>query len=544
MSDTCASFATVDQLNNDLSPQVRAVTTSTDFFSYYRLNLYNRVCPFWDDGSGMCGNRACAVETLDNEEDIPEIWRAGELSKLQGPQARHPTRQQQRQKQRPLDGNLTDKVSESCVVEYDDDCDERDYCVPEDESDSVKGDYVSLLDNPEKFTGYSGQSAHMVWDSIYRENCFTAGLPGDDAAPFGKAQASSDLRSVLTANGDPTQFAVDDTCIEKRVFYRIISGMHASISTHLCYDYLDQKTGTWGPNLTCFEERLALHPDRISNLYFNYGLLVRAVAKLEHFLKGYTFCTGDVVQDRDTKDKVLRMASAAASAPPIFDESVMFANPQSSMELKDDFRSRFRNVSRLMDCVGCDKCRLWGKLQTAGYGTALKVLFEFDAADEFVLKRTELVALVNTLDRLGTSLSALQKFRAMVEGTVFEDGEAQQKTLKSSPASTKNERPSSPSLSEHNVHEDDDEDDFDAFEPPTAYKPTAHEPSLSETFHAEFDLVYRTTLYVFREWISLPGRIAAVLGYESKRLFWTWLGMTVEEGVSFEWAHPPGREEL
>lgn len=31
-----------------------------------------------------------------------------------------------------------------------------------------------------------------------------------------------------------------------------------------------------------------------------------------------------------------------------------------------------------MDCVGCDKCRLWGKIQTSGVGTALKILFELD----------------------------------------------------------------------------------------------------------------------------------------------------------------------
>lgn len=28
-----------------------------------------------------------------------------------------------------------------------------------------------------------------------------------------------------------------------------------------------------------------------------------------------------------------------------------------------------------MDCVGCEKCRLWGKLQVLGMGTALKILF-------------------------------------------------------------------------------------------------------------------------------------------------------------------------
>jgi ERO1-like protein beta len=46
--------------------------------------------------------------------------------------------------------------------------------------------------------------------------------------------------------------------------------------------------------------------------------------------------------------------------------------------LKEEFKTHFRNVSRIMDCVGCDKCRLWGKVQTTGIATALKVLFELD----------------------------------------------------------------------------------------------------------------------------------------------------------------------
>lgn len=90
-----------------------------------------------------------------------------------------------------------------------------------------------------------------------------------------------------------------------------------------------------------------------------------------------------------------------------------------AIELKEDFKNRFRNVSRLMDCVGCDKCRLWGKVQTQGYGTALKVLFEFDESkgvdENPPLRRTELVALVNTLDKLSTSLNAVGKFQQMWE---------------------------------------------------------------------------------------------------------------------------------
>ena len=31
-----------------------------------------------------------------------------------------------------------------------------------------------------------------------------------------------------------------------------------------------------------------------------------------------------------------------------------------------EFQEHFKNITRVMDCVGCDKCKLWGKLQVAG----------------------------------------------------------------------------------------------------------------------------------------------------------------------------------
>ena len=275
----------------------------------------------------MCGNIACVVNTLDNEDDIPPIWRAQELSKLEGPKAAHPGRklQQERDKERPLQGTLGESVGESCVVEYDDECDERDYCVPEDESASAKGDYVSLMDNPERFTGYAGEGAHMVWDAIYRENCFSR--PTSPSSGVGKLQAANDLRSVMLSGASETDIALDDECLEKRVFHRIISGMHASISTHICHDYLNQSTGTWGPNLQCYESRLASHPDRISNLYFNYAVVLRAVTKLRTHLQTYTFCSNDPSQDASTKRKVLDLTDRASTSGPIFDESLMFQDP-------------------------------------------------------------------------------------------------------------------------------------------------------------------------------------------------------------------------
>lgn len=491
-----------------MKPAVDNLVRTTDFFSHYRLNLFHKTCPFWNDEDGMCGNIACAVETLDNEEDIPEIWRASELSKLEGPRAKHPGKKMQKQNpDRPLQGKLGEDVGESCVVEYDDECDDRDYCIPEDEGTASNGDYINLLHNPERFTGYSGQSAKQVWDAIYLENCFkkssfpkSADLGVSNTPP---EPAALDFKHVLDSAGRQaklqqqrqsfpdtpfvanTGYEVEDECLEKRVFYRVVSGMHASISTHLCWDYLNQSTGQWQPNLACYESRLHKFPDRISNLYFNYALVTRAIAKLGPYVLGphYTYCAGDLLQDQDTRDKVAAVTEHAASVPQIFDEGVMFVNGEGP-SLKEDFRNRFRNISRVMDCVGCDKCRLWGKIQTSGYGTALKVLFEFrENQKPPALKRTELVALFNTYARLSSSLAANGKFRAMIE-------------LRDKGAS---EQPPTPEEVYQLV--DDDDEDMNEF---IRMRRLGPEYPLSDQLDQEFARVMKAVKIVLKSWIRAP----------------------------------------
>ena len=545
VSDACASYATLDALNSALSPSLSDLTQNTDFFAYYRLNLYDQKCPVraWDDDTGTCGNIACKVDTLEDEKDIPEIWRTQELSRLEGPKAAHPGKQQQRERgsHRPLQGTLGDNVGESCVVEYDDECDERDYCVPEDESATAKGDYVSLVANPERFTGYAGEN---VWDAVYQENCFSKDLPAVQQRQASPLQARNDLRSVLQKNTNVNEFPLEDECLEKRVFHRIISGMHASINTHICFDYLNQTTGTWGPNLQCYEERLAKHPERISNLYFDYAILLRAVAKLRTSLKSYTFCSGDISQDRATKTKILSLADTAAKPPPFFDEHTMFQDPDVSVSLKEDFRNRFRNVSRLMDCVGCDKCRLWGKLQTVGFGTALKVLFEFDEhknGENPPLRRTELVALVNTLNRVSSSLTALNFIREL--STAFSEAETTlevPEVPEQKPESWEQARPVAqpavdvPDEEDEYVDDDDDdwEDDGTEKDGETAW----------EAFKDEFGIVWRTYIFVLKSWITTPAKVFKILVMEFNRLWSYWLGLAVPER-SWEIKFP-ARDEL
>ncbi|CAG8487719.1 7759_t:CDS:10 [Ambispora gerdemannii] len=394
ISDACCDYETVDRINADIYPKLHELI-KTDFFKYYKLNLFKE-CPFWIE-NGQCMNRACSVETMD-KTDIPDIYKSDVLGALKTSPA----------------GPLFQPF-EKC--EFTD----RDFCVVEDENDGV---FVNLQDNPERFTGYAGPSAGRVWKSIYEENCFNIVHQLDPSrknkishtSSISKNQLSN-IMSSIDQNDDENDS--DDVCFEKRVYYRLISGLHSSISIHICDEYLNQTTGEWRPNLDCFISRIGSHPERIQNVYFNYVVLLRAISKLSPYLRGYEFCAGGG-RDEDTKVKnmVTELTNAAVSCHGTFDEKLMFASDESRL-LKEEFKNHFRNVSRIMDCVGCDKCRLWGKLQISGVGTALKVLFSYDdqylnpSSNPNLLTRTEIVALFNTFNRFSESIIAIKRFRKL-----------------------------------------------------------------------------------------------------------------------------------
>ena len=61
-----------------------------------------------------------------------------------------------------------------------------------------------------------------------------------------------------------------------------------------------------------------------------------------------------------------RSHRTGSSFPSHFNESELFRGGKQARKLKVEFRDHFRNISRIMDCVGCEKCKLWGTLQVGG----------------------------------------------------------------------------------------------------------------------------------------------------------------------------------
>ncbi|KAI0630347.1 endoplasmic oxidoreductin [Trametes polyzona] len=383
---TQCDYETIESVTDDLYNELHALV-ETPFFKFFRVDLY-RDCPYWQE-NGFCMNRECGITTVD-ESEIPERWRAAELSKVEMPSAEQRTQ---------LPG---------CYYR------DSDFCFLD---DMTEGDYVDLTLNPERFTGYAGPSAHRVWKAIYEENCF--GMTEWDVLPSTSPNKGLGVLpgGLNAAGGDKAQEDPKE-CLERRVYYKVVSGLHASISTHICHDTLNQTTGEWGPDLKCFISRVAAYPERLQYIYFDAVLLLRAVARLGPYLTAYDYCaSGTHEDDAHTLERLTRVVDVA-TAVGRFDETALFRGENANV-LKEEFKEHFRNVTRIMDCVGCDKCRLWGKVQTTGIATALKVLFELDEkaldpkANTNLLQRSEVVALINTLHRLIESLHMVQDFRRM-----------------------------------------------------------------------------------------------------------------------------------
>lgn len=418
IDDCSCNVDTVDYYNNiKVYPRLQSLLTK-DYFRFYKVNL-KFACPFWSDDS-RCSIRFCHVEPC-AEQDIPpgiKGYNENTLHHIEDASFKYSENAQKTDCNSDVDselGFLNKTISPASYEEFErwkthDDAQDN-FCVNNDESED--SEYVDLLLNPERYTGYKGKSSHRIWHSIYKENCFRV------ENSYGAYIQSSKL---------------DGLCLEKRAFYRVISGVHSSINIHLCANYLlsekntfGSPSGVWGPNYDEFRRRFNPEstnnegPQWLKNLYFLYLLELRALAKASYYLEREEYYTGNDEEDDEVRLAVADLLKVIKTFPQHFNESTMFnGGDLQAAKLKEDFKSHFRNISRIMDCVGCDKCKLWGKLQINGIGTALKILFsgKFDTEHplnmprkNFQLKRGEIVALFNSFGRLATSIFELEGFR-------------------------------------------------------------------------------------------------------------------------------------
>jgi ERO1-like protein alpha len=242
------------------------------------------------------------------------------------------------------------------------------------------GIYVNLKQNSEIYTGYQGQH---IWDSIFRENCF------------------SDKLHLM--------------CVEERVFYKIFSGLLSNINIQISTNYYDQINNSTQINIKMFNERFANHPDRVENLFFLFSLLVKAFQRLENIIRNYDMNTGNEFEDLNSS-RIIEMiydSNEMKQLSIICNENSYYLNKFLNFNKIDQLVRKFRNISSIVDCVSCQKCKLHGKLQIYGLATMLKILSDktYSGKENFNtnLSRNELISFVNLFGKVSNSINHIKK---------------------------------------------------------------------------------------------------------------------------------------
>ena len=257
--------------------------------------------------------------------------------------------------------------------------------------------YFDLVFNTEQYTGYNGRHIwNILYSSIDRDN-----------------KSGQDGRDLI---------------------FKAVSGLHASVTIHLCYKYVKQKDDDKDVSVESIvrpnPEELAkrFHPKTtdnqgpswVRNLYFAYLLIMRSIAEGEPYWRNLPIDTGDKKADEETRNLLVNFMEVPALYLEPLEEEWCFS--------KGDLNQRcsvyFQNLSGAFDHITCERCRLWGKIQIIGVRTAFKILCNRSSGmgDEggdggggggLKLTQAEVVSLFNTLGRLSESIRFLGDFKLM-----------------------------------------------------------------------------------------------------------------------------------
>ena len=463
VDDCSCSVDTVDHFNNmKIFPRLKSLL-SKDYFRYFQYNPH-KPCLHWNKSSGTeppekCTSPTCGVKSCTPEELPPGL--KGESPTIKEENCGSDNAAENQTENDKVDDTISDSAKLDINSWKIHDEKVKGFCEVDDANDP-ECIHVDLTINPERYTGYSGEASRKVWRAIYQENCFRPPNSTNSSGvtkPNKKARGKNKLTEIF---GVP-QERLGELCLEKRAFYRAISGLHSSITIHLSSRFPEGKLRNaktpnlkgffpegagnnspfsglteenYVPNVELFLSRF--DPERtngqgpfwLKNLYFVYLLELRALQKAATYLESRPFYTGNEEEDKDTQIAVKEFMHIVRTFPEPLDESKLFSSSETSDQLKTEFREHFRNVTKIMDCVSCDKCKLWGKLQTNGLGTALKILFsddkkpnelnesESDDTEYLKLNRNEVVSLFNAFGRISTSIQQLELFREMLRDDI------------------------------------------------------------------------------------------------------------------------------
>ncbi len=324
----------------------------TLFFKIFKLNLEPECTIFQQEM--ICKSSQCQICECD-ENEVPKIWtqptHSGEFLNTK------------------IDDPFNKWVDKYTI-------NTKQWLLEED-VDSKDGSYVNLLKNPEGYTGYRG--AH-IWNAIFKENCL------------------SDKYNSL--------------CKEDKIFFTIFSGWLSNTNFEIGMNFHDTVKNTSYINVTMLTERLLYQKERIDNFLFLYSLVIKAVNKAREFLLEYNYESGNKVEDENTKNLISTIFRDNSDNLKYLEDAFVGTEQELKHFLESQKISeliiRFRNISSIIDCVTCSKCRMHAKLEVFGMGTMLKILFANKLELKESISRNELVSFINLFAKLSRNVGYIK----------------------------------------------------------------------------------------------------------------------------------------
>ena len=338
----------------------------TLFFRIFKINLEPECSIFHQEM--ICRDTACQICECSNNE-VPRVWK-------------QPS---------GIDENIVTQMDDDpfnkLVEKYN--FDSKQWLLKED-IDPKDGTYINLLKNPEGYTGYKGSH---IWKAIFKENCF------------------SEKYSSL--------------CVEDKIFSNIFTGWLAVTNFEIGVNFRNRISKEKYVNITYVTSKFLYQKDKIDNLFFLYSLILKAANKAVPFFIDYDYSSGNETEDKLTSKLIKEIFRHGLKNFDEIEEAFKDSYVQFENYIYSDMISeliiRFRNISSIIDCVTCSKCRMHAKLEVFGIATMLKIMFSKSTDDlKQSMSRNELVSFINLFAKLSKSVNDVQMVNSMIKAAHHE----------------------------------------------------------------------------------------------------------------------------
>lgn len=334
VDETCASVEELYLVNEKINPILNLLKNSK-FFRIFKVNLENE-CPFWDVQGSWITNK-CSVGECENDE-VPDEWKQCN---------------QTFDVERRLQSNEISLIGSFAIQKS-----INEWMKSEEQDQNAI--FVNLNKNLESMTYFNGSH---IWDAIYLENWLS--------------------------------FRTRHQCKEDLILYKLISGVHTNINMHITHFNFDLDGQILPPDHQRYYETVGWHEERISNLFYTYSFVLKAVNHLSDKVNGFSYLSDNPKVNKNVKDNLNALIENSIKT---------CDNPFREHQTLDISKIKpvFYNITRILDWVTCEKCRLHGKLQFTGLTAVMKIMF--GKGEEAKLTRNEMVGLINLLAKLSNSI--------------------------------------------------------------------------------------------------------------------------------------------